>query len=53
MYMFYLLHLLVVRGSHNAFIVGMQVPYLEDPNTGVQMFESAEIVEYLRSTYAI
>ncbi|XP_065625805.1 uncharacterized protein LOC136061457, partial [Quercus suber] len=23
-----------------------QVPYLEDPNTGVQMFESAEIVEY-------
>ncbi|KAM7531580.1 hypothetical protein LguiB_034990 [Lonicera macranthoides] len=30
-----------------------QVPYLEDPNTGVQMFESAEIVEYLRSTYAI
>ncbi|PPR92431.1 hypothetical protein GOBAR_AA28230 [Gossypium barbadense] len=29
-----------------------QVPYLEDPNTGVQMFESAEIVEYLRATYA-
>ncbi|KAA3465073.1 Glutathione S-transferase 2 [Gossypium australe] len=28
------------------------VPYLEDPNTGVQMFESAEIVEYLRATYA-
>ncbi|KAK2655273.1 hypothetical protein Ddye_008325 [Dipteronia dyeriana] len=28
-----------------------QVPYLEDPNTGVQMFESAEIVEYLRATY--
>ncbi|KAI5664736.1 hypothetical protein M9H77_24059 [Catharanthus roseus] len=30
-----------------------QVPYLEDPNTGVQMFESAEIVEYLRATYAV
>ncbi|KAH1123164.1 hypothetical protein J1N35_006324 [Gossypium stocksii] len=29
-----------------------QVPYLDDPNTGVQMFESAEIVEYLRATYA-
>ncbi|XAR64685.1 Glutathione transferase [Bertholletia excelsa] len=29
-----------------------QVPYLEDPNTGVKMFESAEIVEYLRATYA-
>lgn len=28
-----------------------QVPYLEDPNTGVKMFESAEIVDYLRSTY--
>lgn len=30
-----------------------QVPYLEDPNTGVQMFESAEIVEYLRATYVV
>ncbi|XP_021289344.1 uncharacterized protein LOC110420385 [Herrania umbratica] len=29
-----------------------QAPYLEDPNTGVQMFESAEIAEYLRATYA-
>ncbi|XVE75960.1 hypothetical protein DITRI_Ditri12bG0134300 [Diplodiscus trichospermus] len=29
-----------------------QVPYLEDPNTGVQMFESAEIAEYLKATYA-
>ncbi|XVE96420.1 hypothetical protein REPUB_Repub02eG0220300 [Reevesia pubescens] len=29
-----------------------QVPYLEDPNTGVKMFESAEIAEYLRATYA-
>ncbi|GMY25216.1 Thioredoxin family protein isoform 2 [Fagus crenata] len=30
-----------------------QVPYLEDPNTGVQMFESADIVEYIRATYAL
>ncbi|XP_010558992.1 PREDICTED: uncharacterized protein LOC104827511 [Tarenaya hassleriana] len=29
-----------------------QVPYLEDPNTGVQMFESADIIEYLKATYA-
>ncbi|WCJ34306.1 Thioredoxin family protein [Euphorbia peplus] len=30
-----------------------QVPYLEDPNTGIQMFESADIVDYLRATYAL
>jgi len=30
----------------------MRVPYLIDPNTGVQMFESAEIVAYLDRTYA-
>jgi len=30
-----------------------QVPYLEDPNTGVKMFESAEIIEFLRATYAV
>ncbi|KAA8496049.1 hypothetical protein FVE85_2204 [Porphyridium purpureum] len=28
-----------------------QVPYLEDENTGVKMFESAEIVEYLEMVY--
>lgn len=31
----------------------LQVPYLEDPNTGIQMFESAEIVEYIKATYAL
>lgn len=31
----------------------LQVPYLVDPNTEVQMFESAEIVEYLQATYAL
>ena len=29
----------------------MQVPYLVDPNTGVQMFESADINAYLQRTY--
>eukprot|EP00238_Polyblepharides_amylifera_P014951 CAMPEP_0196578922 /NCGR_PEP_ID=MMETSP1081-20130531/13259_1 /TAXON_ID=36882 /ORGANISM="Pyramimonas amylifera, Strain CCMP720" /LENGTH=323 /DNA_ID=CAMNT_0041898319 /DNA_START=82 /DNA_END=1053 /DNA_ORIENTATION=+ len=30
-----------------------QVPYLKDPNTGVEMFESADIIEYLEKTYAM
>ena len=29
----------------------LQVPYLVDPNTGVSMFESAEIVKYLQQQY--
>jgi glutathione S-transferase len=29
----------------------MQVPFLADPNTGVEMFESADIVAYLERTY--
>ena len=29
----------------------MQVPYLVDPNTGHEMYESARIVEYLEETY--
>lgn len=31
----------------------MQVPYLLDPNTGEQMFESADIRRYLYETYAL
>lgn len=31
----------------------MQVPYLMDPNTGRQMFESADIRRYLYDTYAV
>ncbi len=31
----------------------MMVPWLADPNTGVEMFESAEIVAYLDETYAL
>jgi len=30
----------------------MMVPWLSDPNTGREMFESADIVRYLRETYA-
>ncbi|EFJ12978.1 hypothetical protein SELMODRAFT_424815 [Selaginella moellendorffii] len=30
-----------------------QVPFLEDPNTGVEMFESSEIIKYLNTTYAL
>ncbi len=30
----------------------VQVPYLIDPNTGVEMYESQAIVDYLESTYA-
>jgi glutathione S-transferase len=52
----YLLHN-VAKGSprREAFVRRsgrMQVPYLVDPNTGVAMFESADIVTYLEETYA-
>ena len=30
----------------------MMVPYLADPNTKTEMFESADIVRYLNETYA-
>eukprot|EP00959_Pyramimonas_sp_CCMP1952_P437211 9154215-Pyramimonas_sp.AAC.1 len=29
------------------------VPYLVDPNTGIEMFESCEIVEYLEEVYTV
>ncbi|MEM7137102.1 MAG: glutathione S-transferase N-terminal domain-containing protein [Myxococcota bacterium] len=41
--------------SREAFIARsgkMQVPYLIDPNTGVEMFESGDIRAYLYDTYA-
>jgi glutathione S-transferase len=31
----------------------MMVPYLIDPNTGTEIFESADIVDYLESTYRV
>lgn len=36
---------LIARGGK------MQVPYLIDPNTGVELYESNDIVAYLRKTY--
>ena len=30
----------------------VQVPYLEDPNTGAHLFESADILRYLEANYA-
>ena len=52
----YLLHN-VAKGSpsREAFVARsgkMMVPYLVDPNTGVEMFESADIATYLETTYA-
>ena len=52
----YLLHN-VAKGSprREAFVarsLRMQVPWLVDPNTGVQIFESADSVRYLEATYA-
>lgn len=38
---------LAARADH------VQVPYLVDPNTGVEMFESTDILDYLRRTYAV
>jgi glutathione S-transferase len=53
----YRLHNVAKRSpSRQAFIARsgrMMVPFLHDPNTGVEMFESADIVDYLRRTYAL
>ncbi|CAL5207403.1 unnamed protein product [Lathyrus oleraceus] len=53
-------HLLInsARGSPKRNILyqkkgHFQVPFLEDPNTGIEMFESAEIIEYIRATYTL
>ena len=53
----YLLHN-VAKGSpsRHAFVKRsgkMMVPYLVDPNTDTEMFESADIVAYLDRTYAV
>ena len=31
----------------------VQLPYLEDPNTGAALFESKTIVDYLEQHYAL
>jgi glutathione S-transferase len=30
-----------------------QVPYLEDPNTGVNLFESSDIIDYINEKYSV
>ena len=41
------------RGSFEQRSGQLMVPYLIDPNTDRAMFESADIVRYLRATYAL
>lgn len=46
----------VAGGKREAFLKTrgrVQVPYLEDPNTGAKLFESADILDYLDRTYAV
>jgi glutathione S-transferase len=51
----YLLHNVAKKSRHRADFIArsgkMMVPYLADPNTGREMFESADIVRYLEATY--
>lgn len=41
------------REAHLAQYGRVQVPYLEDPNTGVKRYESADIIDYLETQYAL
>lgn len=51
----YLLHNVARQSSRREAFVAMsgkmQVPYLKDANTGVALFESADIIAYLEKTY--
>jgi len=53
----YVLHNVARGGARREALVAragkMMVPYLADPNTGREMFESAIIVQYLNDTYAV
>jgi glutathione S-transferase len=53
----YLLHNVARRSpSRDEFVKRsgtMMVPWLSDPNTGTELFESADIVKYLLDTYAL
>jgi len=52
----YVLHNVAKGSRHRSDFVArsgkMMVPYLVDPNTGREMFESGDIVAYLHATYA-
>lgn len=46
----------IAGGKRAAFLLRagrVQVPYLEDPNTGTMLFESADILAYLDHTYGL
>jgi len=46
----------IKHSKREAFMVmygDVQVPFIVDPNTGIQMFESKDIILYLRNTYAL
>ena len=51
----YVLHNVGKNSAHRPALLErakkVQVPYLEDPNTGRKMFESLDIVRYLEATY--
>ncbi len=51
----YVLHNVAKGSKHRSDFVArsgkMMVPYLADPNTGKEMFESGDIVRYLHATY--
>lgn len=40
------------RERHLARVGEVQLPYLEDPNTGASLFESSDIIDYIESHYA-
>lgn len=42
-----ILHQVNVLGS----VATSTLPYLEDPNTGVKMYESSKIIDYLEQQY--
>lgn len=51
----YVVHNVAKRGRRRPVLVAlggkMQVPYLSDPNTGTALYESDDIVAYLRAAY--
>ena len=43
---------LSTAGRHVSFALA-QVPFLKDPNTGVELFESPDILDYLEEVYTV
>jgi glutathione S-transferase len=44
---------LALQGGDQSAHTPLQVPFLEDPNSGVCLFESEAIIKYLEDTYAV